>query len=154
ADAITGIYAAYGVLGGLIKRGRTGKGGLVEVSMLEAMAHFAVEPFAAFFALGATPGSSARPRPAQPYILRTADERLIAIHLSALEKFWEGLITALDAQDLARDTRFSTRLERIAHYEALNEELAKRFAQFELAHLVKRLGDNDVPFAPINTIDE
>src|SRR5277367_79169 len=51
ADAITGIYAAYGVLGALIKRGRTGKGGLVEVSMLEAMAHFALEPFAAYFSL-------------------------------------------------------------------------------------------------------
>ena len=154
ADAISGIYAAYGVLGALVKRGRTGQGGLVEVSMLEAMAHFAVEPFTAFFALGATPGSSDRPRLAQAYILRTADERLIAIHLSSLEKFWEGLITALDAQQLAGDARFSTRLERIANYEALNEELAKRFAQFELAHLAKHLGDNDVPFAPINTIDE
>ena len=41
ADAITGIYAAYGVLGALVQRGRTGKGSLVEVSMLEAMAHFA-----------------------------------------------------------------------------------------------------------------
>src|SRR6202012_3762181 len=143
ADAITGIYASYGVLGALIKRGRTGKGGLVEVSMLEAMAHFAVEPFAAFFALGATPGSSDRPRLAQAYILRTADERLIAIHLSSLEKFWDGVVTALDAQAPPRDWCFSPRLERIAHYEALNEELAKRFAQFELAYLVKRLGDND-----------
>ncbi len=52
ADAITGIYAAYGVFGALVQRGRTGQGCLVEVSMLEAMAHFAVEPFAAFFALG------------------------------------------------------------------------------------------------------
>jgi crotonobetainyl-CoA:carnitine CoA-transferase CaiB-like acyl-CoA transferase len=154
ADAITGIYASYGVLGALVKRGRTGKGGLVEVSMLEAMAHFALEPFAAFFALGATPSSSDRPRLAQAYILRTADQRLIAIHLSSIEKFWEGLITALDAQDLARDARFSARLSRIAHYEALNEELAKRFGQHDLVNLAKRLGENDVPFAPINTIDE
>src|ERR1700679_3062624 len=57
ADVITGIYGAYGVLGALVRRGRTGQGGLVEVSMLEAMAHFTVEPFAAFFALGATPRS-------------------------------------------------------------------------------------------------
>ena len=55
ADAITGIYAAYGVLGALVQRGRTGRGCLVEVSMLEAMSHFAVEPFAAYFALGANP---------------------------------------------------------------------------------------------------
>jgi crotonobetainyl-CoA:carnitine CoA-transferase CaiB-like acyl-CoA transferase len=154
ADAITGIYAAYGILGALVKRGRTGKGGLVEVSMLEAMAHFAIEPFTAFFAGGVTPTSSDRPRLAQAYILRTADRRLVAIHLSSIEKFWEGLILALDAQDLARDPRFSARLERIAHYEALNEALASRFARHDLADLVKRLGENDVPFAPINTIDE
>jgi crotonobetainyl-CoA:carnitine CoA-transferase CaiB-like acyl-CoA transferase len=95
-----------------------------------------------------------RPRLAQAYILRTADKRLIAIHLSSIEKFWEGLIKALASQDLTRDERFGTRLARIANYEALNEELAKRFGQHELVDLVKRLGENDVPFAPINTIDE
>jgi crotonobetainyl-CoA:carnitine CoA-transferase CaiB-like acyl-CoA transferase len=154
ADAITGIYAAYGILGALVQRGRTGAGCLVEVSMLEAMAHFAVEPFAAFFALGATPTSSDRPRLAQAYILRTADERLIAIHLSSLEKFWDGLVAALNAPELARDARFNPRTARIANYEALNEELDRRFAQHELSHWIERLERNDVPYAPINAIDE
>src|SRR6185369_11114456 len=67
ADAITGIYAAYGILGALLERASTGQGRLVEVSMFEAMAHFAVEPFAAFFALGEVPKSSDRPRLAQAY---------------------------------------------------------------------------------------
>ena len=58
-----------GVLGALFERSRTSRGRLVEVSMLEAMAHFAVEPFAAFFALGQVPKSSDRPRLAQAYIL-------------------------------------------------------------------------------------
>lgn len=154
ADAITGIYAAYGVLGALVQRGRTAKGCLVEVSMLEAMAHFAVEPFAAFFALGKTPTSSDRPRLAQAYILRTADGRLIALHLSSLEKFWEGLVAALDAPELAGDVRFSKRLERIANYESLNAELDKRFSQHDLAYWTERLGRHDVPYAPINSIDE
>ena len=154
ADAITGIYAATGVLGALVKRGVTGKGCLVEVSMLEAMAHFAVEPFAAFFASGAIPTSSDRPRLAQAYILRTRDQRLIAIHLSSIEKFWTGLIAAIGAEDLARDPRFAARLSRIEHYEALNGELSRHFAQHDLAELAQRLGDSDVPFAPINTLDE
>ena len=87
--------------------------------MLEAMAHFAVEPFAAFFALG--PGADLRDRPrlAQAYILRTADERLIAIHLSSLEKFWKGLVAALEAPELAIDPRFNPRERRIAEYETL-----------------------------------
>jgi crotonobetainyl-CoA:carnitine CoA-transferase CaiB-like acyl-CoA transferase len=154
ADAITGIYAAYGILGALVQRGRTGKGCHVEVSMLEAMAHFAVEPFAAFFALGVTPTSSDRPRLAQAYILHTADGRLIALHLSSLDKFWQGLVTALEAPDLGLDARFSTRQARIANYESLNIELDQRFSRRNLAHWVLQLGRNDVPYAPINTIDE
>jgi crotonobetainyl-CoA:carnitine CoA-transferase CaiB-like acyl-CoA transferase len=154
ADAITGIYAAYGVLGALVQRGRTGQGSLVEVSMLEAMAHFALEPFAAFFALGTTPTSSDRPRLAQAYILHTADGRLIAIHLSSLDKFWDGLVSALEAPELAVDARFSTRQSRITHYESLNAELDKIFARHALSHWVERLGRHDVPYAPINTIDE
>jgi crotonobetainyl-CoA:carnitine CoA-transferase CaiB-like acyl-CoA transferase len=154
ADAITGLYAAYGVLGALVERGRTGQGRLVEVSMLEAMAHFAVEPFTAYFALAEIPTSADRPRLAQAYILHTADDRLIAIHLSSLEKFWVGLVAALQAPELASDARFNTRLNRIAEYQALRIELDQRFARQPLAHWVKRLQEHDVPYAPINRIDD
>ncbi|HUI58835.1 MAG TPA: CoA transferase, partial [Steroidobacteraceae bacterium] len=137
-----------------VQRGRTGRGALVEVSMLEAMAHFAVEPFAAYFALGQTPTSSDRPRLAQAYILRTRDARLLAIHLSSLEKFWEGLVSALNAPQLSADPRFSTRQNRINNYEALGAELDRHFSQQTLAYWVEVLGHNDVPYAPINSIDQ
>jgi crotonobetainyl-CoA:carnitine CoA-transferase CaiB-like acyl-CoA transferase len=152
ADAITGIYASYGILGALFDRSRTGKGRMVEVSMLEAMAHFAVEPFAAYFALGAVPKSSDRPRLAQAHILRTKDGGLIAIHLSSLEKFWTGLLSALEAPELGADARFSTRLARIDNYDALGRELDRRFSERSVAEWVEKLGGADVPFAPINKV--
>jgi crotonobetainyl-CoA:carnitine CoA-transferase CaiB-like acyl-CoA transferase len=154
ADAITGLYGSQGILGALVQRGRTGRGCHLEVSMLEAMVHFAVEPFAAFFALGQTPTSADRPRLAQAYILHTSDARLIAIHLSSLEKFWEGLIVALEAPELARDARFNPRERRIAEYESLRQELDARFARSPLAHWQQRLRAQDVPHAPVNRIDE
>jgi crotonobetainyl-CoA:carnitine CoA-transferase CaiB-like acyl-CoA transferase len=122
--------------------------------MLEAMAHFAVEPFAAFFSLGTTPTSSDRPRLAQAYILRTSDRRLIAVHLSSLEKFWDGLVAALEAPELKSDERFRIRQARIDNYELLNTELDRRFSRRDLEHWIERLGRNDVPYAPINNIDE
>jgi len=154
ADAITGIYAAYGVLGALLERSGTGAGRLVEVSMLEAMTHFAVEPFAAYFALGEAPTSSDRPRLAQAYILRTSDAQLVAIHLSSLEKFWQGLTAAIGSDEIRTDPRFATRLKRIEHYEALGKELDAHFSRRPLAHWTDTLGANDVPFAPINPIDK
>ena len=154
ADAITGMYASQGILAALVQRGRSGRGAHVEISMLEAMAHFAVEPFAAFFALGETPTSADRPRLAQAYILRTADARLIAIHLSSLEKFWQGLVAALDAPELKDDPRFNPRERRIAEYETLRIELDTRFARQPLEHWVRRLQAEDVPYAPVNLIDD
>ncbi|HTV77292.1 MAG TPA: CoA transferase [Steroidobacteraceae bacterium] len=154
ADAITGMYAAQGILAALVRRGSTHRGGHVEISMLEAMAHFAVEPFAAFFALGETPTSADRPRLAQAYILRTADNRLIAIHLSSLEKFWTGLVSALEAPELGADPRFNPRERRIAEYDTLRVELDERFARQPLAYWVQRLRAADVPHAPVNRIDE
>ncbi len=153
ADAITGIYASYGILGALFDRTRTGKGRVVEVSMLEAMTHFAVEPFAAYFATGTLPRSQDRPRLAQAHILRTSDGVLIAIHLSSLEKFWTGLLAALDAPGLASEARFATRMLRIENYDALGRELDRRFSQHPAAHWEQRLGANDVPYAPINRVD-
>ena len=154
ADAITGIYAAYGILGALFERGRTGRGRHVEISMLEAMAHFAVEPFAAFFALGQVPRSSDRPRLAQAYILHTADGGLMAILLSSLEKFWQELTAALEARHLDADPRFGSRLARIDNHEALGAALDAIFSKQTSAHWVERLSQHDVPFAPVNRMDE
>src|SRR5262249_35643845 len=69
------------------------------------------------------------------------------------EKFWVGLVAALDAQELARDSRFSERLARIANYEALGEELDRRFRTHTQQEICERLNANDVPHAPINGID-
>lgn len=154
ADAITGMYASQAILAALVQRGRTGRGSHVEISMLEAMTHFAIEPFAAFFALGETPTSTDRPRLAQAYILRTSDDRLIAIHLSSPEKFWQGLVAALDAPELKEDPRFNPRARRIEEYETLRVELDSRFARRPLEYWVRRLQAEDVPHAPVNLIDD
>ena len=100
------------------------------------------------------PKSSDRPRLAQAHILRTADGGMIAIHLSSLEKFWTGLVAALEAPELARDPRFATRLLRIENYEALGAELDAAASRSGRSHeWVERLAANDVPFAPINSVD-
>lgn len=152
ADAITGIYAAYGALGALVERGRTGKGRLVEVSMMEAMAHFAIEPFTALFALGKAPGPNDRPRLAQAHILRTSDNRMVVIHLSSLDKFWDEMTEGLSAPHLRADPRFATRLARIEHFDALHAELEA--ITRTRAEWVAVLDARDVPFAAVNSIAE
>jgi crotonobetainyl-CoA:carnitine CoA-transferase CaiB-like acyl-CoA transferase len=154
ADAITGIYAAYGILGALVERGRTGRGRHVEVSMLEAMAHFAVEPFTALFALGKAPGPNDRPRLAQAHILKTKDDRMVVIHLSSIDKFWDELTDAFEAPHLRTDARFATRLARIENYDALKAELNAITRTRNRAEWVAIMDSRDVPFAAANSIED
>jgi crotonobetainyl-CoA:carnitine CoA-transferase CaiB-like acyl-CoA transferase len=154
ADAITGIYASLGISAALVERGRTGKGKRIDISMIEAMMHFAVEPYMGYFALGEEPSGVDRPRLAQAYIVRCKDGKLFAFHLSSLDKFWDALVEAIGGQELAKDERFSQRLKRIDNYEALNAELNAIFATRTRAEWVERFSGFDVPFAPINSIPD
>ncbi len=154
ADAQTGIYAALGITGALVERGRTGKGKLVEISMLEAMMHFAVEPFTGYFALGEVPNSLDRPKLAQAFILTCGDGRHMGVHLSSLDKFWDALVEAMSAQALAADPRFDVRPKRIDNYEELLVALNAIAATKPRAEWLKRFEGFDLPFAPLNNIEE
>jgi crotonobetainyl-CoA:carnitine CoA-transferase CaiB-like acyl-CoA transferase len=154
ADAMTGIYSALGIMAALVERGRTGKGKLMEISMLEAMMHFAVEPFTGYFALGEVPTALDRPRLAQAYILTCGDGRHMGVHMSSLDKFWDALVEALGAQALATDPRFDVRQKRIDNYEDLLAELNKITITKTRPEWLERFAGFDLPFAPLNNIEE
>jgi crotonobetainyl-CoA:carnitine CoA-transferase CaiB-like acyl-CoA transferase len=154
ADALTGFYAAYGVLGALVERGRTGAGRTVEVSMLEAMAHFNLDAFTHFLQEGEVMGPYSRPRVSQSYVLECGDGKWIALHMSSPPKFWEGLAKAIDEPDLFDDPRFATREARIDHQEELIERLGERFRQRPRDEWCARLQALDVPNAPMYDTSE
>lgn len=154
ADALTGYYATYGVLGALFERQRTGVGREVEVSMLEAMAHFNLDAFTHFFQVGEVMGPYSRPRVSQSYVLRCADDLWIALHMSSPEKFWRGLAAVIERPRLFEDARFATRDARIAHHEALIELLGERFRTQPRDEWCRRLQREDVPHAPMYDTSE
>jgi crotonobetainyl-CoA:carnitine CoA-transferase CaiB-like acyl-CoA transferase len=154
ADALTGFYAAYGVLGALFERSRTGAGRTVEVSMLEAMAHFNLDAFTHYFQVDEVMGPYSRPRVSQSYVLECGDGKWIALHMSSPEKFWQGLANAIEQPDLFADARFATRDARIEHQEALIALLGERFRKRTRADWCERLERLDVPHAPMYDTSE
>ncbi len=149
ADALTGYYAAYGVMGALFERSRTGTGRTVEVSMLEAMAHFNLDAFTHFFQAGEVMGPYSRPSVSQSYVLECADGKWIALHMSSPEKFWRGLATVIEEPGLFADARFATREARIANQAAMIELLGVRFRRRSRAAWCALLEREDVPHAPM-----
>ncbi|MEI2415227.1 CoA transferase [Orrella sp. JC864] len=154
ADALTGFYAAYGILGALVERARTGQGRCVEVSMLEAMCHFNLDAFTHYLSEGEIMGPYSRPSVSQSYVLRCADGKWIALHMSSPEKFWLGLARAIEQPGLLDDPRFASREGRIDNQEALIGLLGEAFSRRTRPDWCERLQAQDVPHAPMYDASE
>ncbi|TCR62470.1 CoA transferase [Bosea sp. BK604] len=154
SDSVTGLYAALGIMGALMERERTGQGRLVEISMLEATMHFAVEQFQGYFVNGKVPSPRDRGRVSQSLAFRCADGRTIALHLSSPPKFWNGLLQAIGRPDLAQDPRFVQRMDRVRNHDQLEDVLRPIFASQPRAHWLPLLEAADVPHAPVLGADE
>lgn len=154
SDGITGLTAAYAILAALRARERTGEGQRVDVSMLQATTAFMTSEAAYYFQLGEEGGPRLRPALSQAYAFTCQDDTLIAIHLSSLDKFWEGLARAVDRPDLLADPGLGTRLDRVQRVEQLQTLLAAEFRKRPRAEWLRILQSHDVPHAPVYTFGE
>jgi crotonobetainyl-CoA:carnitine CoA-transferase CaiB-like acyl-CoA transferase len=154
ADNATGMFACYGILGALYDRERNGRGRRVDVNMLEAGIAFIPDPFANYTRAGIVSDRLTRVAASQSFAFRCGDGKLLSVHLSSQPKFFEAMAAALERPDLVRDERFATRELRIANYGELTGMLAEIVATKPLAHWMNVLEQNDVPSAPVQSLQE
>jgi crotonobetainyl-CoA:carnitine CoA-transferase CaiB-like acyl-CoA transferase len=154
ADAMTGFYAALGILAALNERHTTGVGQLVETSMFEAMCHFNLDDFTHLLSHGETMGPYSRPHVSQSYVFECADAKWLALHMSSPPKFWENLATAVGRPDMLGLPAFATREARIAHYDDVIAYLAPIFATRPRHAWCEELARLEVPHAPVRTSAE
>ena len=152
SDAVTGLFAAMGILAALNERASTGKGRKVEVSMLESMIAFATEPLGSLLSTGKPVGFYARAASSQSFIVTCADGLRIGLHLSSPIKFWEGLVKAIDAPQLLE--KYPDRGARIQRYDELAQDLAGIFKARPRDHWMPLLDGYDVPFAPERRLED
>ena len=148
ADAVTGQYAAMGILAALMERSKTGKGRRLDISMLEAMCHFNLDSFTHYYSVNEVMGPLSRPVVSQSYTFECADGKWIAIHMSSPVKFWEGLLTATGQGQLKENPRFAERLERIKHQDDLIAHFTPIFKTKTRDAWCDLLLVNEVPHAP------
>src|SRR5919108_3270180 len=154
SDYVTGISAAYGVLGALLARHKTDEGMKVETSLLQASLAFIGEAVAGYWRTGVVPTRMARVKNAHAFAFVTQDKLPLVIHCSVPEKFWLALLQAIERIDLAQDERFKTRDKRRDNYEALEQELTRVFATKTRSEWLRRLEANDVPAVPLYNVAE
>lgn len=150
-DAVTGFYAALGILAALTERAQTGKGRLVETSMFEAMCHFNLDDFTHYLSAGQVMGPYSRPHVSQSYVFEGSDGRWFALHMSSPPKFWENLAAAIGEPGMLERPEFADRNARIENYESVIAFLAPIFKMKPADEWCRRLAELDVPHSPLCT---
>lgn len=154
SDYVTGLSAAYGILGALLARVNSGVGCRVETSLLQATLSFIGETAAGYLRTGNVPNRLARVKNAHAFALVCQDGKPLAIHCSVPEKFWLALLKAVERTDIAADERFKTRDGRRQNYELLEQTLAPTFKTKTRDEWLAILEANDVPAVPLYNVAE
>ena len=154
SDYVTGISAAYGILGALMARQKSGAGCRVETSLLRATLSFIGETAAGYLRTGNVPNRMARVKNAHAFAFVCQDGRPLAVHCSVPEKFWLAFLKAAKRMDIAADERFKQREARRQNYEALEQALAPTFKEKTRDEWLKILEAGDVPAVALYNVAE
>ncbi|PDT78364.1 CoA transferase [Bradyrhizobium sp. C9] len=154
ADLVTGLYASHSVLAALMRKSRTGEGGRVDVSMLDAMASLLTFNAGMYFASGQSPRRRGNVHPTiSPYEPFEASDGWINVGV-ANDKFWTAFCDVIGRPDLREDARFETAPKRAASRNELVAILAPIFARRSRADWLQALAVAGIPCGAIKSVGE
>ncbi len=145
------LLAAVGILTALVARERTGSGQMIDVAMLDGAAAWNVYHTLLWFLSGRVPERGEAPMSGRHpcyAVYETRDGRYLTI--GAYEAhFWATLCRHLGREDFVADQWAEG-----ARREEMFAFLRAAFREKTLAEWVAELGDAEICFAPVNTVEE
>lgn len=156
ADIAAGMYAFSSVLAALIRRGRTGEGATLEITMFEALGEWMGFP-AYFTGYGGEPPprSGAYHATIVPYgPFKAGDGGTVFLSVQNEREFARFCEQVLQDAALARDPRFASSPARQHNRDALHAEIDRVFGALSSEELVRRLEQADIANARLNTMNE
>jgi crotonobetainyl-CoA:carnitine CoA-transferase CaiB-like acyl-CoA transferase len=154
ADINAGIFAALGIVSALLARERTGRGQVVETSLMEAAIQQTYWQAAIYFATGVNPGptGSAHILTAPYQAFPTADGYINVG--GANQANWERIVKVIGRPELNDDPRFRTNGDRMRNLAALTPLIAERLKSRTSADWIRDFEAAGVPVGPVNRIGD
>jgi len=154
SDLGAGMWAAIGVLAALVRRGRTGVGGVVDVSMVDGIASWSVWELADYQMTGNIPGPlGTAHRLAAPYqAFRCSDGRWVTV--AAVERQWPMFCKVVQLPELNDENRYDTEWSRYENRHSLSETLATRFLDRPRNEWIEELSAFGIPCGPVLDLEE
>ncbi len=154
ADLTTGMYAASAIQAALLARYRTGEGQHIDMALFDSQVAMLANQASNYLVGGQVPGrmGTAHPNIVPYQAFATADGHLMLA--VGNDRQFARLVSAMGLPDLANEPRYATNLARTENRVELVQLLQGRFLQQTSGSWAERLGEAEVPFGPINRIDQ
>ncbi|MDX3454849.1 CaiB/BaiF CoA-transferase family protein [Streptomyces sp. ME02-8801-2C] len=156
ADIAAGMYAFSGVLAALVRRGVTGRGGPVEVSMLDALAEWMGHPLHHAMHDGTPPARTGLAHAViAPYdAYATADGGRVLLSVQN-DREWRRLAgQVLGRPQLGSDPAFATNAARVANRELTDSHVAAALGALDADEAVARLDGAGIACARLRDVPE
>jgi crotonobetainyl-CoA:carnitine CoA-transferase CaiB-like acyl-CoA transferase len=153
-DVATGATAHAAILEALIRRGRTGQGARLTISMFDVMADWLTVPL-----LNHEGGNSperiglAHPSiaPYGVFVMQSGPPILISVQS---DREWRRLCSEiLDAPELGQDARFATNVARVRNRQETDRLVAENFARRPSGEMAELLGKAGIAFASVRDME-
>ncbi len=154
SDAVSGLFASWGVLAALLAREKTGRGTHVDVSMFDATLSLSATLVARYAATGLAPRRVGNRHPSSaPFgAYRAADGFYVVAVLN--NKLFQALADAIGRPAMAHDPRFADDETRCRFESDLRAMLENWSAARTVAEVNAALGAAGIPVAPIRNVKE
>ncbi len=144
-DLSSGMFAAIGILGGLMSRERSGRGLYVDVSMFDGLlswmgAHVGMTFSSGMFDFGQDAGYG---------IFKGGDGRSFSLGIAHEDWFWQRLCSAIGLEEHAGLNALERRLQR----PQIEKQMQAVFSGKPRDEWVRMLIEADVPAAPVNDME-
>ncbi len=153
-DIAAGMYGVIGILAALAERQHTGKGKLIDVSMLDCQIAMLSYQAAYYLASGNVPARQGSGHDSIPtYRSFTCGDGIDVAITANTERMWVNLCGVLGRPELTADERFVTNERRYSHRVALWDILEPTFREKPAVEWADLLVAAEVPAAVVNTLD-
>jgi crotonobetainyl-CoA:carnitine CoA-transferase CaiB-like acyl-CoA transferase len=156
ADIAAGMYAYSSILAALLRRGRSGEGATLDITMFEALGEWMGFP-AYFTAYGgvAPPRSGAHHATIVPYgPFQAGDGATVFLSVQNEREFARFCEMVLRSPGLVQDPRFSSGPARQAHRAAMHEEIEEVFSTLDSNQVIQRLEAAGIANARLNSMEQ
>ncbi len=155
-DITAALFMCIAILAAIRERDKTGKGQLIDISMLDCQAAVLENAFVRYLNTGEIPQPLGTRHPViTPFQLFQTKDNYVAVALrGGVKNQWPLFCTAIDRIDLIDDPRFADGWQRTLNYKILEPILKRVMKTKTTAEWIKELEQLGIPCGPLNTIPQ